>query len=424
MQVSFAQVDTNEPGVETSEPSTQTTHEGHNSENVESPVSFSSEEEVANQDNQSSVSEQGGGDSEGSEIPANTDQPTESDSNLDDPDPSIIIDNTSGLEDPAPLSQENETEGADADVAVEAETSVEAVVDNEEISVPEIENPSAELCEQSGLSEDDTHTNVAASECAIIEEAEALEMAANPGDDTEVEDLEPTQTTSVEDESNEPGQIIDPVLPDPYFYVTGVKHSYLPIGGDCSGKTNCNVSATPIQDALNFAKGKSLDDNSIYFESGTYSENFIIDGFSNELILRPEDSATASFTNSISILNNSVPITIRDFTFNNGSTVTVNNSSNVTLVGTDNADYFDIYLTGSAEINLEVGGSDGNDELIVNGTSGTDTIKFQSKFTRNGNQTVEYEAVEGLGGDGGGGGGTLGGPGGENSFDISGGHSG
>ena len=332
------------------------------------------------------------------------------------------------IEDGTAIDQEAPTEVSDSDPSSseedpESESKTSGQGESEEIDAEttiEIETLSSEQCGQSDSSVDENLVDNGDGECATSEETTVLDLVDLQGEQTEVEEPEtpPTESTA-----NAPGEIA-PIAPDPYFHISGVQYSYLPTGGNCSGKTNCTVSATPIQDALNFAKGKSLDDDTIYFESGTYSENFTIDGFTSELILRPEDTATASFSGAISILNNSVPITIRDFTFNNGSTVTINNSTDVNLAGTGNADYFDIYTTGSAEINLEVGGSDGTDELTINGTSGSDTIKFQSQFIVNGNQTIEYKAVEDLVVNGGGGNDTLTGPDVETSFDISGANSG
>ena len=298
------------------------------------------------------------------------------------------------------LGTVKDTEGESEDV--KSETSIEPV------------SHSTEQCVQPNSSDDEDQLDGGNGECASIGETEVLESVSSLGEQVEVEEQEPTQTESVEAVAVD----VAPSIPDPYFYVSGVKHSYLPNGGDCSGKTNCTVSSTPIQDALKFAKTQLLDDNTIYFESGTYSENFTIDGFTSELIMRPEDSATASFSGAISILNNAVPITIRDFTILDGSTITINNSDDVIIVGTSNDDYFDLYVTGTDDVNVDVGGADGSDELTINGTSGADTIKFQSNFTLNSNQTIEYEAVEDLVVEGGGGSDTFIGPDVETSFDI------
>lgn len=63
-------------------------------------------------------------------------------------------------------------------------------------------------------------------------------------------------------------------IPDPYFFVDGVKHSYLPSEGNCQGAENCAVSTTPIQDAINAVSGgMTPDDGVIYIEGGNYAEN-------------------------------------------------------------------------------------------------------------------------------------------------------
>ncbi len=72
--------------------------------------------------------------------------------------------------------------------------------------------------------------------------------------------------------------INETIVPDPYFFVDGVKHSFLPSDGDCQGQTNCAASSTPIQDAINaVASGLTPDNSTIYIEGGDFSEDIHIE---------------------------------------------------------------------------------------------------------------------------------------------------
>ncbi|MBT3389708.1 MAG: calcium-binding protein [Chloroflexi bacterium] len=313
--------------------------------------------------------------------------------------------------------------------------------DSTESVVVESETPLAvmDVCEPSDSSSTADQTDAADGECDSGED----ELVESPGEQADVEEQEPALTESAEPVSVKVEPIFEVTIPDPYFYISGVQHSYLPSGGDCSGKTNCVVSATPIQDALNYAKTQILDDDTIYFEAGAlYTEAFSISGWTNPLTLRPDGDGDTGLGGDITISGNSAPIIIRDFVFMSTATITLDDSPSVTLAGSDKLDdTFDVYLAGSGAVDLSVQGGEpdiaetaervlagmnpaDDDTLVVHGTSGNDTIQFDASFTRNGNQRVTYDVVETLGLDGGGGTDTLVGPDAATTFDITGTNSG
>ena len=131
---------------------------------------------------------------------------------------------------------------------------------------------------------------------------------------SEVEDASP----SVEPQSDSNPQ--PAALPDPYFFVSGVKHSYLPSGGDCTGIENCAVSSTPIQDAINAVSGGlNPDDDTIYIEGGIYQENVSLIGFDHDLTLAGSaNGADTILEGSFYIGDTARSITLRQLNFNAG----------------------------------------------------------------------------------------------------------
>ena len=174
----------------------------------------------------------------------------------------------------------------------------------------------------------------------------------------------------------------------------GVKHSYLPSGGDCQGAANCSVSTTPIQDAIDaVAGGLAPDDNTIYIEDGIYAEDFTIEGFDQQLLtLQSVEGSTPTLDGDIGIRNSSAAITLDTFIFN--GMLRLNNAASVTVVGTDQDDTFDVALEGSGETSLEVDGCEGADTLNVVGTDGDDEIVYGEDITLNEKQTVSSADVE------------------------------
>ncbi len=184
-------------------------------------------------------------------------------------------------------------------------------------------------------------------------------------------DAELTET-SVEDDiaatEEEPVEFVDNSqsttgVPDPYFFVNGDKHSFLPAGGDCTGAANCQVSTTPIQDALNAVSGGlTPDDNTIYIEGGIYEEDVTINEMSDLALQGAADGNPSALSGSVSVIN-SISITLRDFVFE--GIVQVSDSTNVSIVGTEGDDEIEIGLEGTVE-NLSVEGVAGNDDITIN----------------------------------------------------------
>jgi len=154
-----------------------------------------------------------------------------------------------------------------------------------------------------------------------VTEAELIVGAELPEEEElEVEDAvaEPTQT-------EESSTVLDDdvIIPDPYFFVGGVKHSYLPSGGDCQGQANCAVSTTPIQDAINaISGGLTPDDDTIYIEGGSYGENIALANIDYDLTIIGSANGSASILDgAIYIGNSSGNINLQQITFNAGLSI-------------------------------------------------------------------------------------------------------
>jgi len=155
-------------------------------------------------------------------------------------------------------------------------------------------------------------------------------------------------------------------IPDPYFYVNGDKHSFLPEGGDCTDAENCQVSTTPIQDALNAVSGGlTPDDNTIYIEGGTYEEDVTINEMGDLTLQGAADGNPSTLTGVVSVVE-SLNITLRDFIFT--EIIQVSDSADVSIVGTEGDDEIEVELEGTVE-NLSLDGGVGNDEITIKQTS-------------------------------------------------------
>lgn len=163
-------------------------------------------------------------------------------------------------------------------------------------------------------------------------------------------------------------EILQPQIPDPYFYVNGEKHSYLPSGGDCAGAVNCTVSATPIQDAIDSVAGGLIpDDGTIYIEGGEYDENLIIDNLSGLRLLGAANNQPTTLLGEVSIFN-SINITLEDILFNHQ--IFVENSSGVMIDGTDANDHLAIKISDLGGSHVQIDTGDGDDEIEVEGDHG------------------------------------------------------
>jgi len=254
------------------------------------------------------------------------------DSNNDD-----VADAVATTEDAVVVAEETDTnDDGDADVSADAETIVEVAIVFDETRSEETDE-------------------IADAEGAVgVEETDAEALA----------EAETILTNSEDD---------DVVVPDPYFFVGGVKHSYLPTGGDCQGAANCAVSASPIQDAINAVSGGlSPDDGTIYIEGGDYAENILVDSLSSLVFQGAADGGASTLSGALSITN-SQSITWRDFTF--VQTITVDNSTDITITGTDGDDKIDVTLAGSGVSSVTVESGAGDDDISIHGdASDTGTV--------------------------------------------------
>ena len=176
------------------------------------------------------------------------------------------------------------------------------------------------------------------------------------------EAVAPDSAPEVETEIEEADPEVAATVPDPYFYVHGDKHSFLPKGGDCSGTENCQVSSTPIQDALNAVSGGlAPDDNTIYIEGGIYEEEVSINEMNDLTLQGAADGNPTTLTGSVSIVE-SLNITLRELIFK--GIIQVSDSADVSIVGTDSDDEINVELEGTVE-NLIVGGGGGDDEITI-----------------------------------------------------------
>ncbi|MBC8333504.1 MAG: hypothetical protein H8E28_16100, partial [Anaerolineae bacterium] len=129
-----------------------------------------------------------------------------------------------------------EIETIEADVAADQlaeETPDEVDPVQENTPAPEADFPPPPPEDASGEADPDVAFD--ASGASDVEQLSS--DAISPGVESEpAEEAEPVEQILPEQ---------SPVIPDPYFFVGGTKHSFLPEGGDCAGAENCTVSTTP-----------------------------------------------------------------------------------------------------------------------------------------------------------------------------------
>ncbi|MBL6966397.1 MAG: hypothetical protein ISR60_07560, partial [Anaerolineales bacterium] len=188
--------------------------------------------------------------------------------------------------------------------------------------------------------------------------------AISPGVESEpAEEAEPVEKILPEQ---------SPVIPDPYFFVGGTKHSFLPEGGDCAGAENCTVSTTPIQDALNVVSGGlTPDDGTIYIEGGIYTEDVSISNFANLTLQGSANGSTSILSGNVEI-HNSQAINLYNFIFE--EVLQIADADEVSIVGTDGDDEIEVAVEGVVD-NLSVDGAAGNDTITINQNADSSTVK-------------------------------------------------
>jgi len=156
--------------------------------------------------------------------------------------------------------------------------------------------------------------------------------------------------------------------------VSGVKHRYLPSGGDCQGAENCAVSTTPIQDALNaVVGGLAPDDGAIYIEGGQFSEFVQLDNFTGSLTLQGSVNGSATvLAGGVGLSNLSGSIQLRDLVFDAG--VSVIGSSGLTIAGS-------VFNAGLLVLNsqgIQLQDNQHNAGVIVSGSQGVAMTNMQT----------------------------------------------
>jgi len=328
-----------------------------------------------------------------------------------------------------------------ADFVPEGESPIESEAANDELILePELE-----------ISEDLVNDSLKL-DCEIDEDNPDVETCPEDNEEIGVEKIVTTETQIIvedielEEEEIEqeeidtqlPNSNLQPVVsvPDPYFFIDNEKHSFLPSGGTCPvGDTLCTVTETPIQDALIAAGGQIIDDDTIYVEGGYYTEDVLIENFSSLILKGAADHRTSTLSGLVTI-RDSQNITLRDFKFT--QSISIDNSTDITITGTDKSDSLDVTLTGGtstvtveggegddeidthvdagaggtvdvdggadddtidADAEGEVSGGEGDDKLIVNGTVNNDVISVSPTLVTVGDPVVKsitYSEIETL----------------------------
>ncbi|MEW6094083.1 MAG: hypothetical protein AB1531_08980, partial [Chloroflexota bacterium] len=221
-------------------------------------------------------------------------------------------------------------------------------------------------------------------------------------------------------------EVLDSSVVDPYFDRGGTRYYFRT---NCTGYTNCTVSTTPLQAAIDDIQAYGMpDDSTIWVEAGTFTDTISIDGFSSALTIRSVTGAgnDVILTGSVTIEDNSALITLQGILYTATSQITLINNlagtMNVTLVGGSGADNFLLDFSGSGIIAVTIDGLGGTDYVEIMGTGGDDVFSLGANtITLNSIDTVTYSNIEdttvrGLTGND-----TLNGPSTGITFDISGG---
>ena len=199
-----------------------------------------------------------------------------------------------------------------------------------------------------------------------LDETEASQMESMDGSTEEQVDPIEGDDSNKTEETVEDDAVVETVVPDPYFFVAGVKHSYLPEQGNCEGLENCHVSSTPIQDALNaVAGGLTPDDGTLYIEGAIYTEDIQISNLSDLTLLGAANGQETTLAGNVSIVE-SQSITLQDFTIL--KTILLEDATNITINGTNQDDKISVTLTGDSQVEVEA--EAGDDEITVHGSHG------------------------------------------------------
>jgi len=202
-------------------------------------------------------------------------------------------------------------------------------------------------CEESALSTEATspeglETDVALPEELLEEEGTSVEVIEGQTSETlETNELPVTEIVLV-DEQGEPLDMASQasaeimLLPDPYFYIAGLKYSY-----------------TTIMDAVNgvVAQGILPDGGLIYVEDGIFNESVYIDGRGSILaglrgLQSDHGSAYSTIGNDVTLEGLSAGFMLKGFTIN-GTVSVINSTGNLIME--------DLVVTSSSDTGIIVG---------------------------------------------------------------------
>jgi len=252
-------------------------------------------------------------------------------------------------------SEENgSSSSTDTDPAEANENPTEVV--DEPVSTENEESDEVENSEESAEANEDSPEVVNESAPPENAEPEQVEIVEEPEEPTNPETAAPVETEDEEEEQ--------PAQPsDPYFFVGGTKHSFLPSSGSCEGVDNCTTSTTPISDALSAVSGgMTPDDNTIYVEGGIFEEDIRISEFSDLTFQGSANDQPSVLAGNVEI-NNSHNISLLHFVYE--EILGIANSSEISILGTDADDEIELELQGNVE-NLSVDGGEGDDSITLN----------------------------------------------------------
>jgi hypothetical protein len=223
-----------------------------------------------------------------------------------------------------------------------------------------------------------------------------------------VEATEGEQVPEEDDVVQVPLTSVEPLAPvaapDPYFTLGGDVYSFYSSALACGGALNCwDGLTTPIQDAIDYLSGSDAvpDDNTVYVEAGTYTEDDTIDGTDwittpAQLILQGVSGSGVTTIDGSLIIQNMLDFILRGFSITGG----VGPSNGVSAsnnAGTLTID--DIVVDGATWHGLEVTNHAGDVQV----TNSTFNNNGRAGFNVDASGSILVEDVEAsgnLGGDG------------------------
>ncbi|RPI90243.1 MAG: hypothetical protein EHM40_18845, partial [Chloroflexi bacterium] len=307
---------------------------------------------------------------------------------------------------PAPPVETTESQGTEADtepVVVEVtQPESKESVDPAPAEVTPVEQETDDNVSTDPISTENTQsdqeTDSNASEKIDLQAEQPQIIVPEIVESQELATLEPNlETISISenaDSSEEDEVVTAPVEDtDPYFFVNGVRYSFLSAAGDCAGDPNCSTSDTPIQNALLSASLISIDDSRVYVDGGMYDEDIVVDGSLfqglNGLTLQASGNGGTPVINGSILLKDLSAFSLSGISVLDW--IRIQDSSNITIEGTQDDDQIQILVDGQV-VDLAVNGGSGNDEILVTGCAADGKINAAGQA---GNDVLRVDFSEG-----------------------------